>query len=747
MRQQYMELFIDRNGCDTNKGTVDFPFKSIKHTQNVVRKLLENGETEIHVKIKEGTYYFTEPVLFNDLDSGTVGHSVIYEGLGRVVFSGGKPLDLDWVHHENGIYKASLSEKIDFDRLSVNGIEQVMARYPSYDQSSKYFDGYAEDSFDQDRIQYYKNPVGAFMHVMHNGLWGDFHYEVVGFADNGEIMKKGGHQNNRPSKMHDSIRYIENIFEELTDENEWYLDKNSSVLYYKPPFSTDIKNCTIVGGILKNIISFAGSESKPVCNIELRNIAIENVGRTFMEPMEPLLRSDWCVYRGGSIFLEGTENITIKGCELNQVGGNGIFISKYNRQTAIKECYIHDAGASSIVFAGDPKSVRSPLFRYEHNHTSAVDWTKGPKDNNYPKNCLVKDCLLVGSGRFEKQSAGVSISMSQEIIVSHNCIYDVPRAGVNICDGTWGGHRIEYNQVFNTVLETSDHGAFNSWGRDRFWNSDYKKMEKLIAKDDSLPMLDAVLTTHINNNIFRCDHGWDIDLDDGSSNYDIYNNLCLSGGIKNREGIRRHVYDNILFNNTFHPHVWFKKSKDRFERNLIFDVYKDIGLNGWGESFDYNTLYKKDAKGIATVLQEKSGDDVHSVYSEKGFNFEDFKGSGLINNKFKRVAKSPFDRDYEIIEQKIKSHEIVTFEGLEFKVLSGLGELSATGMYMETGIFILQIKDDSHWFELGIRVNDVIIEVDGRILEEANHLIESLEMSPETLVIWREQGKKVLQLK
>ena len=50
----------------------------------------------------------------------------------------------------------------------------------------------------------------------------------------------------------------------------------------------------------------------------------------------------------------------------------------------------------------------------------------------------------------------------------------------------------------------------------------------------------------LHNNRWRCDHGWDIDLDDGSSNYHIYNNLCLNGGIKNPRRIQRTVENNII---------------------------------------------------------------------------------------------------------------------------------------------------------------------------------------------------------
>ena len=59
--------------------------------------------------------------------------------------------------------------------------------------------------------------------------------------------------------------------------------------------------------------------------------------------------------------------------------------------------------------------------------------------------------------------------MAQGITVRHCSIYDVPRAGINIGDGCWGGHVIEFCDIFDTVKETGDHGSFNSWGRDRYW--------------------------------------------------------------------------------------------------------------------------------------------------------------------------------------------------------------------------------------------------------------------------------------
>lgn len=67
---------------------------------------------------------------------------------------------------------------------------------------------------------------------------------------------------------------------------------------------------------------------------------------------------------------------------------------------------------------------------------------------------------------FEKQSAEVYININKNIKRKNNTIHRVPRASININDGTFGGHKIHANLLYVAVRETSDHGEFNSWGRD-----------------------------------------------------------------------------------------------------------------------------------------------------------------------------------------------------------------------------------------------------------------------------------------
>ena len=125
-----------------------------------------------------------------------------------------------------------------------------------------------------------------------------------------------------------------------------------------------------------------------------------------MDTREPLLRSDWAIYRGGAVFFNGAEDCALEDCFLDQLGGNAIFVNNYNRRVTIRGCHIDKAGANGICFVGDPKAVRNPLFNYyQRNRLKDISRTPGPKTDNYPADCLVDDCLIHETGRVEKQTA------------------------------------------------------------------------------------------------------------------------------------------------------------------------------------------------------------------------------------------------------------------------------------------------------------------------------------------------------
>jgi hypothetical protein len=86
--------------------------------------------------------------------------------------------------------------------------------------------------------------------------------------------------------------------------------------------------------------------------------------------------------------------------------------------------------------------------------------------------------------------------------------------------------------------------------------------------------------------------------------------LCLNGGIKLREGVNRVVENNIMINNTFHPHVWFKNSNDVFRHNIVSSGYQPIHISVWGKETDYNAF--PDLASLKAA--QDRGTDRNSVY-------------------------------------------------------------------------------------------------------------------------------------
>jgi len=714
------KLYVSSSGNDANAGTIASPLKT---PAAAIEKINRSKQSHIAILFRQGTYHLDETLSLdnNSLQGKTVSLAAYKDE--NVTFSAGRKLSLKWEKHTGNIWKSRI-ENAGFESLFINGIPQILARYPNYDSTARVFNGTAEDAISSEKIAKWKNPAGGYLHALHQGEWGSFHYRIKGIV-NGKADLEGGWQNNRPAPLHPKYRFVENIFEELDAPGEWYYDKNDETLYFYPDPRIDLDKANIEVSNLKHILEVKGTPEKPVHNVTVKGIRFEHTARTIMDHYEPLLRSDWMIYRGGAVLMENTENCIVEDSEFSFLGGNAILFSGYNHASGVTGSHFHDIGASAICFVGDSSAVRSPAFGYDNFvQYSKIDKTPGPKNNRFPSNCFAENNLIHDIGKIEKQATAVQIEMASEILVSHNTIYRVPRAGVNIGDGCWGGHLIENNDVFETVLETGDHGAFNSWGRDRFWHPNRKTMDSLVLLHPELIFLEAQKTIVIRNNRFRCDHGWDIDLDDGSSNYHIYNNVCLSGGLKFREGFRRVAENNILINNSFHPHVWFKNSGDIFRKNIVMRPYFPIMVTDWGKEVNHNLFPDKAALASAQALNidrdSKSGDP--NFVGAKHGNYHVKSASPALNIGFKNfpmnnfgVTKASFRKmaakvDFPVLLNAALEMELqeTIWLGAKIRNVNGLGDRSAFGLPDEKGVVLVEIPASSILTKSTLQAGDVI---------------------------------------
>ncbi|HEX5791421.1 MAG TPA: PDZ domain-containing protein, partial [Luteolibacter sp.] len=317
-----------------------------------------------------------------------------------------------------------------------------------------------------------------------------------------------------------------------------------------------------------------------------------------------------------------------------------------------------------------------------------------------------------------------------------------------------GGHLIERCDVFDTVLETHDHGSFNSWGRDRYWNRNHRGVsEPEVKKDPKLPYLDAMETTVIRDSRWRCDHGWDIDLDDGSSNYEIYNNLMLAGGLKFREGYGRKAYNNVLINNGLHPHVWFDESGDSFTGNIVMAAHAPVGQPaGWTKGIDKN-LYafeadlqkNRTAGGDANSL---SGDPMFVNPAQGDFRVKD--GSPAFQIGFRNFPMDQFGVKKPSLRGKAGSPVIpslrqagdpvknplktnqVKWLGATLHSLQG-EEFSAFGVSKEDGgVQFVKVLAESDAARAGLQDNDLVQLVNGIKVSNTDQFFAALKKAEGT---------------
>jgi hypothetical protein len=759
--------------------------------------LKKQADEPITVYLRGGTYYLGRPLTLTTVDSGSLNGPVSYAAYKaeKVVLSGAVRLELDWKPYRAAIFAADVSGvregRLEFTQLFVNGRRQHLARYPNFAGDYRYNGpGCSADALKTERVESWKNPVGGFVHGLSSHRWGSLHYRIVDADDNGELKLEGGDQINRKSSLHKEHRFVENIFEELDAPGEWYLDRQKGILYMIPPEGVEIGKARVEAVLLKQLVEFRGSMEEPVRNVHLRGLTLTHTARTLLDRYEPLLRGDWSIVRAGAVFFEGAEDCSVENCDFDAVGGNGVFISKYNRRITVGGSRFTDGGDSAVCLVGDFGAVRSGST-WQEQIPDPADKEVGAKTRNYPALCVIHNNLIHDSGIFGKQTAGVFISMAAEITVSHNTIYHVPRAGICINDGTWGGHTIEYNDVFGTVRETGDHGPFNSWGRDRHWGSRSELTRTLCQ-------LDNFKTTIIRHNRFAHagSHSWGIDLDDGSSNYHLYNNLCLGMSFKLREGFFRLVENNICVGpNPPGLHVWYAGCDDVIRRNIIVnttgtEVYEFIRCNPtYAGQFDHNLFYNYRGKptvrlsgGVPESFKEAMsltewqarGLDVDSVFADplfvdpangdyrvlpdspalklgfKNFAMDNF---GVLKAEFQREAEEGHRRfdlaEREVREATRRSDERRSWLGAVIKNVVGPAEVSAAGLGAASGVILLDVPANCEAEKAGLKSGDVILEAGGRPVSSVRDLLWLVGTSSRdkpALVVYRNQRRVTLSI-
>lgn len=257
----------------------------------------------------------------------------------------------------------------------------------------------------------------------------------------------------------------------------------------------------------------------------------------------------------------------------------------------------------------------------------------------------------------------------------------------------------------------------------------------------------------------------------------IRNNLCLRGGIKNREGYRRTVENNILVDGGYDPHVWYAASGDVFRRNIVWSDYRPAHMppSPWGADMDSNLVHVPGAMESrpATRLQEQSGRDHHSVVADARFvdptsgDYRVKDGSpalalGFVNFPMDRFGvRKPELRalarvpvlpriDERAATVLARDSTPVLWLGVKVRNIADEGERSAFGLPGVTGVLVLTVAPGSALADIGLRKNDVVLSVDGHATDDTTALLlhapDRSTARPMTIGIQRDQRQLQLSL-
>jgi parallel beta-helix repeat protein len=386
--------------------------------------------------------------------------------------------------------------------------------------------------------------------------------------------------------------FVENVLEELDSPGEWYLDRQAGILYYWP--KQPLREVEITAPATGRLVQFEGDPAK---NETLNNVRFS--GLTFTET--DYGPDDGCVgYKEGSngvVYMRGAVNCAVANCRFVS-NGKAAVVLQGGRANTVSGNDISDSAEGGIILLD---SAANTISDNHIHHLGAV----------------------------YKHVAGVVVRGpgSQDNVVAHNLIHNITRWGVGLME-TGTGNVVEYNDMYNTSLETYDTGGIHAYQNDRQFNCHtiirYNLVHDGVGYSSlmGLPIFDS-------RGIY---------IDGFSSGYTITHNLCYrnsaSGGIFIQGGHDISITNNIsACNGTIqylHTNFMENGARNEFTSNILFGTDPRIALM-WiykgGEKvtlFDHN-LYSHPTGNICYPVADSFakwqalGYDAHSLVADPMF--------------------------------------------------------------------------------------------------------------------------------
>ena len=451
------QFYVATNGSDSNDGSISAPFATLQAARDAARTV----DGEVIINLREGMYQVNSTLELTAADSNTTYRAYKNE---KVVLNGANRLDPAAFQSISEAAREKLVDQINADKikmidLKAQGITEygslkcmgfgayrdngkypaalyyenqmmTVARYPNDDyvetgtvlnagtQGTSNGFTVKTDPTTASRMANWTdaNDVWVFGYFIHD--WAEAHLPIASMdATEGTITTGwASHYGVVPERRY----YFYNLLEELDAPGEWYLDRDTGMLYLYP--ATDMTADSTIEFITFNkpFIQARGVE-----NVTIKNIALKNG-------------------IGMGISATDVKNFVVDGCELSNISNTAIQINQSNDSRAttsnsgVKNSYLHDLGAGGIIISAGERAGLTPGNCFAtNNHIERFSRIK----TTY---CAGVTLLVIGNK------------------ADHNEINDAPHFAIQ-----YNGNNqvMEYNDIYRVCTDTADSGAIYT-GRD-----------------------------------------------------------------------------------------------------------------------------------------------------------------------------------------------------------------------------------------------------------------------------------------
>lgn len=434
------------------RGT-DGPFATFTGARDRIREIRKADKLEetAVVWVRGGRYEINVPLAFGPEDTTGPVTFAAYDGE-EVVVDGGRRIT-DWrVEDVNDkmAWVADLPEVATgewyFRQLFVNGQRRPRTRRPKEGfyrikdvpgvpvttlyspEGNRIFRAAPDD------IQLWQNLTDVELVICH--WWMDEHSPIKAFDPETRLvtmrLKSRAPLVDAYNKMY-ARYYVENVFEDLEQPGQWYLDRLNGKLYYLPMPEEEPQSTEIYAPCLRQLLRLVGDpdndrfvESIHFKDITFRHADWDHPDAEFASDIQAAVNVP------GAIYMEGARHCVIDNCRIEHIGDYAVELADACMGIRLVGNEIADIGGGGVKLNGSDKD--GP----RHRRTG---------DNHITDNHIHACGLVFHAG------VGVLALHTFGNVISHNHIHDLFYTGIS-CGWQWSyeenvarDNRIEKNLI------------------------------------------------------------------------------------------------------------------------------------------------------------------------------------------------------------------------------------------------------------------------------------------------------------